>query len=101
MSSTGVPSRRSAPSSLTATRPPLPTSTPRSLHADNPIGLGLYVARDENTPTRVLPPSLGGRTSGRGREAVNADDTDGDDDDGADGGVTCGGFELLAPVAAL
>ena len=63
MSKMGVPSIRSAP----ATRRIFPSrlsSMPSSRTQDSPSALGRKGERVANTPMRVLPPSLGGRTVG-------------------------------------
>ena len=64
MSRIGVPSIRSA-QDTSSTSPSFGSrSTPSSRTDESPIGFGRKGERVANTPSRVLPPSRGGRTVG-------------------------------------
>ena len=64
MSRIGVPSIKSAPETVITGPSGVWSSTSSSFTADRPMALGRKGERVANTPIRVLPPSLGGRTVG-------------------------------------
>ena len=64
MSYIGVPSKRSAPETVITGPSFLSISIPSSLTQESPSGLGLKGERVAKTPSRLFPPSLGGRTVG-------------------------------------
>ena len=64
MSSTGVPSIRSAPRRRSTVPHSRVRSTPASRTAERAMGLGRKGERVAKTPIRTFPPSLGGRTVG-------------------------------------
>ena len=61
---TGVPSIRSAPEICSTGPSGVLSSTRSSRTEDSPISFGRNGERVANTPMRLLPPSLGGRTVG-------------------------------------
>ena len=64
MSKIGVPSIRSAPEICSTGPSGVLGSTRSSRTEDSPISFGRNGERVANTPMRLLPPSLGGRTVG-------------------------------------